>query len=215
MLSRMMTRREQLLLFGAGLAFVLGSLSLYLHQEVWKTPSPEASSPAAPGASVTGKKTAPRPSKARSVHATGTAEGEGEPQWITVKDVVEPVVGVAAMGEVYQPGFYYMAEDARVIDLIERAGGANRRCRSGCFKPGSATYRWYDPYRAATGATAYRKRRSALPENPPKQEAQSAVLSSITAQRLQAGSAPRNIIWFLPLFKERFRKYRNSLYCFL
>ncbi len=124
MLSRMMTRREQLLLFGAGLAFVLGSLSLYLHHEVWKTPSPETSSPAAPSASATGNKPATPPSKGQPVHATGTAEGEGEPQWITVKDVVEPVVGVAAMGEVYQPGFYYMAEDARVIDLLERAGGA-------------------------------------------------------------------------------------------
>ncbi len=122
MLSRLMTRREQLLLLGVALSIAVGSVTLWwdrsrpaappvpkaaAHPVKPEVKTPPLPKPAAPAKAVIGPKQAtptvspPKPAAAKKANR----------------------IGVGITGAVKRPGLYYFDSDARVGDLIRSAGG--------------------------------------------------------------------------------------------
>ncbi|MDQ1256225.1 MAG: competence protein ComEA [Candidatus Hydrogenedentes bacterium] len=119
MLSRLMTPKEQLLLFGLALAIGLGAASLYAHDRLAARPVPQAdtpvqtlpqSEPLAP----------PPPNPAPAETLTIVAPPQSP------VSVPEPApVTVAVTGAVKEPGAYTLPAGSRVTDLVTAAQGAS------------------------------------------------------------------------------------------
>jgi len=126
MLSRLMTRREQLLLVAVAGAICLGAGTLVFfkfarpelphatpqrEKAVAKGPISPAPEPAAPTADVPPTPPPPPPTPPAVAPAAPPA--------------VEPKreVAVSLLGAVARPGVYVLEEGARITDLIERGGG--------------------------------------------------------------------------------------------
>ncbi len=122
MLSRLMTRREQLLLLGVAVSIAVGSVALW-----W-----DRSRPAPPSASETvldKAKPTDKPSPIPKVIASPKAPVAPKPIAHTVSPKKPPPpekpsrIGVGITGAVKSPGLYYFDSNARVGDLIQSAGG--------------------------------------------------------------------------------------------
>ena len=120
MLSRLMTRREQLLILVAALSIIVGALSLMYYGE---------QSPAVPAEGVLESGTdTPRTASASPARATPSAPAAStsltaRPKIVSAAASEPEKVVVAAMGSVRRPGLYHMEPDARVGHLIDKAGG--------------------------------------------------------------------------------------------
>ena len=114
MLSRFLTRKEQLLLVGVGAAICLGGVVLYLHDQ--KRPASEASGPVG---SVSAENKTDRAEVTEPVGVL-TLDTIQSPELIFREDVS---VRVSVAGAVRAPGVYEFDREARVKDLVESAGG--------------------------------------------------------------------------------------------
>jgi len=120
MLSRLMTRREQALLFGFVVAVLVGSAALYWHRSEARIPdrsTPVVLDPPRPAIEAAD---APEPVPA----ADEAAAPRGEAATLPTADEKEHIA-VAAMGAVRRAGLYYFPPEARVADLLEVAGGVS------------------------------------------------------------------------------------------
>ncbi len=128
MLSRLMTRREQAILCGLALAIVIGAISLHYYRSKDNALSPP------PTKSVSAQQMPTSPEAAQSIsnappkggpEAQRSAEPAPAPEEKEqARAAVEPrVISVAVMGAVEREAVYKMPADARVGDLIEKAGG--------------------------------------------------------------------------------------------
>ena len=106
MLSRMMTRREQMVLAIFALSILIGSAALILHEDA-PAPSFPKQETAPPAPVVPPPSITPEP----PLPAIKIRPEEAEP------------IGVAVMGAVQRPGLYYLPPDTRVGELIIKAGG--------------------------------------------------------------------------------------------
>lgn len=142
MLSRLLTIREQIILAALALSIVLGAGTLFLRgasdtaspvttpetiaatsetpQSPTENPVPETP-PAPREAQKTTGEAASTPDMAQKPmpETTPTTSPPAEPQAPPMPDKI----GVAIMGAVHSPGFYWMKPGQRVIDLVEQAGG--------------------------------------------------------------------------------------------
>ena len=128
MLSRLMTRKEQvLLLFFAG-AILVGAAALWYSRsgtgeaELAVVAAPPQPAPAAPAASPAAS-LAPAPLPIAPPLAAPPPQRPPEPELPGPPEMV----GVSAAGEVMRPDVYMLPEGARVRDLLEKAGGATAR----------------------------------------------------------------------------------------
>jgi len=119
MLSRLMTRKEQLVLLCFAGAVAVGALALIYHGSL----DTEAGLPPAIEAPASVPVSEPVASKPELV-----VEPEPEKDAAVVVEPVAPTepaeVAVAVAGEVANSGMYILAEGARVSELLEKAGGA-------------------------------------------------------------------------------------------
>lgn len=125
MLSRLMTRKEQAILFSVAVALIAGAVSLAYHDarqnraepEPVQVPLPRVAPPVV---------TLPPPEVAlpkANVEPAVTPVPEQEIEITTHFPSPPKKIGVAAMGAVRREGMYYLDEGARVGDLLEKAGG--------------------------------------------------------------------------------------------
>ncbi|HPO16145.1 MAG TPA: SLBB domain-containing protein [Candidatus Hydrogenedentes bacterium] len=123
MLSRLMTRREQMLLLAVAVSIVIGALALWWNKS--RAPAP------------------PTPTAAQQAKTSMTLPPSPNVAPVPVKDTTAPVpqkentspstsqaiakkparIGVGISGAVKRPGLYYFDPEARVGDLIHAAGG--------------------------------------------------------------------------------------------
>ena len=117
MLSRLMTRREQLLLLGVGLSICMGAAALYVHGRASFEKGPESEIVKAAPFEVA--KTIPlEPVPPPSVPAPK------EPLVLLAPPAKpEPEFAVSAAGAVQEPGLYKLKEGARVQELLDAAQG--------------------------------------------------------------------------------------------
>jgi len=122
MLSRLMTRREQLLLLGVALSIAVGSVTLW-----WDRSRPAA--PPVPKTALDKAKPTTKPPSIPKAAASSQTPVAPPPiaQTASPKKPVPPKkpsrIGVGITGAVKRPGLYYFDSDARVGDLIRSAGG--------------------------------------------------------------------------------------------
>jgi len=116
-LSRLMTRKEQLLLALLSASIVLGSAALYFRGRDGSTPHgvAVATTPAPP--TTVSPLPPPGPSPAPPPPRPGS-EAEVAPAPPTISRI-----SVAAAGAVRRPGVYELEEGSRVEDLLKAAGG--------------------------------------------------------------------------------------------
>lgn len=120
MLSRLITRREQALLFGFTVAILVGSAALYLHSNgSWDGDQ-----------SVPAVVEPPRPVAEAAVTAPPVpTDSEAEEQAVeasTPSPAEETErIAVTVLGAVGRAGMYYFPAEARVADLLEAAGGVS------------------------------------------------------------------------------------------
>lgn len=124
MLNRLMTQREQFLLLFVALALVVGAASVYFFRGE-TPPTPEA----VPERTALPKGEAPAVDAALKPSAPETPQPElPAPPPREIAPSSEPAapeeVAVAAMGAVESEGLYRLPADARVGDLLKKAGGA-------------------------------------------------------------------------------------------
>lgn len=121
MLSRLMTRREQLVLAGLAAALVLGSIVLYIHgRRAEANDSPVVSTtplPATVSVSLPPPEPAPLPVVASL--PVPSAPLEEAPQ---LPEKQEQSLSISVVGAVRKPGLYSLEEGARVRDAIAKAG---------------------------------------------------------------------------------------------
>ncbi|HUW60946.1 MAG TPA: ComEA family DNA-binding protein [Candidatus Bathyarchaeia archaeon] len=128
MLSRLMTRKEQLVLLLFAGAILVGAVAL------WYSRSGADEATLAVAAAI------PQPAAAAMPAAAPAASPAPEPLPIApppqppLQRALQPelprapeMVGVSAAGEVARPDVYMLPEGARVRDLLEKAGGATER----------------------------------------------------------------------------------------
>lgn len=112
MLSRLMTRREQLLLFGVACAISVGAMAIYVHER----------SDASDFRDVVDTENA-QPLQPKQVN---TLQSPIDQKTVLVSDPLEkseePVV-VSVTGAINAPGNYTLDPGSRVKDIIDRAGG--------------------------------------------------------------------------------------------
>jgi competence protein ComEA len=118
MLSRLMTRREQLLLLGVGVAICVGAGALYVHGRASLEKEPE--SQVVRAAPIEDVKVIPL----EPVSAPAPEPVPEEPLvLLTPPPKLEPDLAVSAAGAVQDPGMYKLKEGARVQDLLDAAHG--------------------------------------------------------------------------------------------
>lgn len=125
MLSRLMTRREQALLFLLAVSILAGSAALVYNARRGET----RSAPAAIAEKSRTAAPAPMQSLASAPKAAPkkTAAIDTQPQLPenpTAAPAPPPQIAIAITGSVFLPGLYRLDADARVGDLIAAAGGA-------------------------------------------------------------------------------------------
>lgn len=114
LLSKLLTRREQLVLLALAGGLLVGSVTLYAFRSKAEPEEAQALTFAAsPGASVE-----PAPARPRAT----VAEPEPPPT-VVAPPAADPVVAVSVRGAVAQPGVYEFSPDARVQEAVDRAGG--------------------------------------------------------------------------------------------
>ncbi len=125
--NRLLTTKEQWLLVGVIVAILTGCATLFLHD--FATQSRQEEAPVAPSSII---RTQPRaqavaaPPEAVLPDAAQTRREEPDATTSDAASVPEApeTIGVAIMGAVRRPNFYWVHSDMRVADLITRAGGA-------------------------------------------------------------------------------------------
>lgn len=116
MLSRLMTRREQLLLVIVATSVLAGAAALYVYNR-------DDGEPAA-GVSVEEAVVAPTEAPANVETRRVEPVTEDEPLGIDpVEIAAPPTVAASIMGAVRRPGMYEFDADSRVQDLVDTAGG--------------------------------------------------------------------------------------------
>lgn len=139
MLSRLMTRKEQLVLLSFAGAILVGAAALWYRQSGAEEGNPPASIVAAaatlPPAPAPDPQKQPRaalepvpapdslPSTPPPLAAPTPLQRPPEPELPRAPEMI----GVSAAGEVIRPDVYMLPEGARVRDLLEKAGGATDR----------------------------------------------------------------------------------------
>ncbi|MCX5768917.1 MAG: ComEA family DNA-binding protein [Candidatus Hydrogenedentes bacterium] len=132
MLSRLMTRKEQLVLLFFGCAIVVGAAALWYSRSgteeaemaVVAGPAPATAAVPAPEPLPIGPPLASPPQQQLAAPPPQRpSEWAPEPE---LPRAPEPpaLLGVSAAGEVVRPDVYMLPEGARVRDLVEKAGGA-------------------------------------------------------------------------------------------
>ncbi|MDX9971729.1 MAG: ComEA family DNA-binding protein [FCB group bacterium] len=114
MLSKLLTRREQLVLLALAGGLLVGSVTLYAFRNKAEPELAEALT------------FAPSPSHSVETPPVRPPEAVAEPEAplaATVPPVAEPVVAVSVRGAVTQPGVYEFSPGARVQEAVDRAGG--------------------------------------------------------------------------------------------
>ncbi len=143
MLSRLLTLREQVILTGLAISIFLGAAMLYLQESrqpvrdpltpdrvaggvtaeegIFAPPQVAAEADVPPASSLPNTNHVPVQTTP-SMPASGTTS---EPRASESPGSMEPPgkIGVAVMGAVQRPGFYWMDPNQRVLDLLEAAGG--------------------------------------------------------------------------------------------
>ncbi len=117
MLSRLMTRREQMLLAFVATAFIVGALLLYLSRQPGEVQSARVT-PEARSVDTSIPPGARAPKQAMLPPASAP-----DPIPVPLRKIPETAY-VAAMGEVAKPGTYELSPGARIADLLDMAGGA-------------------------------------------------------------------------------------------
>ena len=139
MLSRLMTRKEQLVLLSFAGAILVGAAALWYRQSGAEEGNPPASIVAAaatlPPAPAPDPQKQPRaalepvpapdslPSTPPPLAAPTPLQRPPEPELPRAPEMI----GVSAAGEVIRPDVYMLPEGARVRDLLAKAGGATDR----------------------------------------------------------------------------------------
>ena len=139
MLSRLMTRKEQLVLLSFAGAILVGAAALWYRQSGAEEGNPPASIVAA--AATLPPAPAPDPQKQSRAALEPVPAPDSLPS--TPPPLAAPpplqrprepelprapeMIGVSAAGEVIRPDVYMLPEGARVRDLLEKAGGATDR----------------------------------------------------------------------------------------
>lgn len=123
MLSRLMTRREQLLLLGVAAAICLGALALYFHDRDAPRESADSLGTVTPAEGVGGEQRGADAEVAVDHKLAGTLALPAGTLALPDKPVADVEIGVSVAGAVRAPGFYSFASSARVNDALEAAGG--------------------------------------------------------------------------------------------
>lgn len=127
MLNRLMTQREQFLLLFVALALVVGAASVYFFRgETPPTPEAVPERTALPKGEAPAVDAAIKPSAPETPQPELPAPPPREiaPRSEPAKPAEPEEVAVAAMGAVESEGLYRLPADARVGDLLKKAGGA-------------------------------------------------------------------------------------------
>lgn len=114
MLSRLITRKEQLVLLALAGAISMGSLVLFFHRSA----PPPTKSPTVP------HKNAITPASSHAVTRTMRKDPPAQPA--TAPALPTPIT-VSIIGAVRRPGVYQLNADARVQDGIDKAGGTSEQ----------------------------------------------------------------------------------------
>ena len=111
MLSRLMTRREQLLLAILATSVLAGAAALYAYNRHDGRPA------------VPIEETVVAPADAPADVETGRVEPVAEDEPLAIEIEAPPTVATSIMGAVRHPGMYEFDADSRVQDLVDAAGG--------------------------------------------------------------------------------------------
>lgn len=130
MLNRMLTQKEQYVLVFVGAAIAVGALAVLVmqHQSTANMPLPDA-----PAITKAQAEKVPAPDKKPLQPVNETDRAASPPNPAQDESAIAPApppepapkrdVAVYAAGAVVTPGLYHFTDDARLDDLIRRAGG--------------------------------------------------------------------------------------------
>ena len=113
MLSRLMTRREQLLLAIVATSLLAGAAALYVYNR----------DDGGPAAGVSVEEAVVAPTEAPADVETRRVEPVTEDEPLAIEIEAPPTVAASIMGAVRRPGMYEFDVDSRVQDLVDAARG--------------------------------------------------------------------------------------------